>query len=340
MAQATAETFELTPQQWSTLMGRLGTSYGAFDDAMAHIGPGYTYSQTYIVSSQNDDEMRSRGFAAVARGGEGALARVEVRYQRGAQSPSSFSVTTSDPRVLQEIRQLGVQSSGTKNATGLMHEIRQTRVQNMPDAAELTRMYGSVLGFMREPQIRMDEIRRIFDMTPEQPLQAAPEAPIAPNAGRDRILGDVGRALHGTQFYVTTPSSLAWMEEYNRKQSERDSTPASPPRQVELNQDRFYFGRGGGAGFMRYVEPGGASSVWIGERRQYTDFPITERNEFGRGDRAIGTLRIYGSLDRPERFEVITDNAALRSAMERARIPVRPTIESPFGTGHRPVEKV
>ncbi len=320
MAETTERTYELTPQQWSDLMGRLGISYGAFDDCVAHIGQGYSYSQTYIVNGQNEPEVVSRGFRAVANRGEGAVASVQVRYARGSASPTSLSVTTSDPRIQQEILGLGVQAANVP-----------------PISEEMRRMYDSIIGLMRTPEIRSGEIdqlmRRIMegtDLSRAQPQQA----PAAPNEGRDRILGQAGRALRGTAFGVDTPLSLNWAEEYDRRMAERDTLPGARPGgpldPFTRFHERDYMGpRGGGMGFLRQIGPGGSSSVWIGDRRQYTDFPISERNEFGGGlvGRPAGTLRIYGNLDRPDRFEVITDNAALRAAMERAHIPVRPATE-------------
>ncbi len=320
MAQTTEQTYELTPQQWAALMGRLGPNYGAFDDCVAHIGPGYSFSQTYIVTGQNEAEVHSRGFRAVASNGEGVVGSVQVRYARGSSVPTSLAVTTSDPRVQQEISNLGVQ--GTRVPTA---------------AEEMRRMYDSVISLLRTPESRMIEMDRLMrDIMEGAPgkaqLSAQPQQ--VPNEGRDRVLGQAGRALAGTPFYVSTPWALNWMEENDRRQRERDTLPGARPSGPLDPFARFYERdyinpRGGGTGFLRQIEPGGSSSVWIGDRRQYTDFPISERNEFAGGlvGRPAGTLRIYGSLDRPDRFEVITDNPALRSAMERARIPVRPATE-------------
>lgn len=305
-------TYELTPQQWAALMGRLGPGYGAYDDLVAHIGQGYSFSQTYIVSGRNESEIASRGFGAVSRGGEGALATVEVRYPRGSQRPGSYAVTTADSRIQQEIAGLGVQAA--------------------PDRREeaFRIMYALISEAMREPQVRMDEFRRLLEGVPRREILAMPpqrQEQARPNEGRDRILGNVGRAFSGTTFSVATPEALGYSEEYDRRQRERDSIPLGRPGPVEPNEERFHL-RGGGTGFMRYVEPGGGSSVYAGDRRLYTDYPITERNAFAPGlGRSVGTLRIYGSPDRPDRFEVITDSPALRSAMERAGIPVRPATE-------------
>ncbi len=295
-------------------MGRLGPQYGAYDDLVAHIGQGYSFSQTYIVNGRNEPELASRGFSAVSRGGEGALATVEVRYPRGSQRPGSYAVTTTDPRIQQEIAGLGVQAAPDRRAEALRT------------------MYELLSQGMREPKARMEEFTSLMegiharDLSMVTPQRREADRP-ARNEGRDRILDSAGRALAGTPFSVVTPLSLGWHEEYDRRQRERDSIPAGPPGQVELNEGRFHF-RGRGMGFMRYVEPGGGSAVYSGDRRLYTDYPITERNEFARGaDRLAGTLRVYGSPDRPDRFEVITDSQALRSAMERANIPVRPATE-------------
>ncbi len=295
-------------------MGRLGPQYGAYDDLVAHIGQGYSFSQTYIVNGRNEPELASRGFSAVSHGGEGALATVEVRYPRGSQRPGSYAVTTSDPRLEQEIAGLGVQASPDRRAEAL-------RI-----------MYELISGAMREPQARMDEFHRMLEVVPRKELLAAPpqrQEQARPNQGRDRVLDDAGRALAGTPFSVVTPMALGYEEEYDRRQRERDSMPLGRPGPVELNEERFHMPlRGGGTGFMRYIEPGGGSSVYAGDRRLYTDYPITERNAFAPGSgRGVGTLRIYGSPDRPDRFEVITDSPALRSAMERANIPVRPATE-------------
>ena len=308
-----AETYELTPQQWAALMGRLGPGYGAYDDLVAHFGPGYSFSQTYIVNGRNESEVAFRGFSAVSRSGEGAIATVEVRYPRGSQRPGSYVLSTSDPRIQQEIAGLGV------NATAGRHE------------ESLRQMYELISEAMREPQARMGEFQRLLEGLKSQDLSIIrprrQSEHTRPNEGRDRILGDIGRAFGGSAFSVATPQALGYMEQYDREQRERDTMPLGRAGPIELNEDRIHM-RGGGTGFMRYIEPGGGSSVYAGDRRLYTDYPITERNAFARGsDRSVGTLRIYGSPERPERYEVITDSAALRSLMERANVPVRPATE-------------
>lgn len=293
-------------------MGRLGGTYGAFDDAMAHLGLGGSYSQTYIVNGRNEAEIQSRGFAAVARNGEGALASVEVHYAPGSNRPSSFVVTTTDPTIQAAITGIGVQ---------------QTTNTQMED---LIRQYQSMLSGMGTPNQRaalMDRAGDLLRSDRERPAQKTSGPQETPqNAGRDAILGDVGRALNGTPFSVTDPISMGLSALGDAWLRQRDTFHVPDRGRAGHNEADLYSGpRDGGTGFMRYIEPGGSTSAWRGNTRLYTEYPIIERNAFGHsGDRNAGVLRIYGDLNARGRFEVITDNPALRAAMERARIPVVP----------------
>ncbi|MEW6722368.1 MAG: hypothetical protein AB1324_03835 [Candidatus Micrarchaeota archaeon] len=311
MAGSPAErTVELTPEQWTRLMERLGDNYGAFDNAVAYNGSGYMYSRTFIVQGNNQGEINAAGFRAVAENGTGALASVEVRYATGSSSPTSFSVTTSDPTVLRAL------------------EAIRTRQQARETISDIYRRMMESMQQMREPDIRartMEEAIRIMmspETAPTTPARQRGEAAAqSPTAGRDRILGNVGRAFGGTSFSAPDPLSLAAIEHRARSVDPGIVMDLGPSTAVPMPT----IGGGPNTGMMRYMEADGSSSVFAGERRLYTDYSISERNPFRPGEsRPAGTLRIYGDLGRPERYEIITDNPALRQAAERANIPVSP----------------
>lgn len=325
-----AETFELTPDQWSTLMGRLGKGYGAFDDMVAHIGIRNMFSKTYIVQGGNENEIHSKGFAAVANGGQGAVASVEVRYPPRSGKPASYAVTTFDPAIVREIHGLGVkgkEDSAAEERMRIFREINDMLAKPDNRAAEYSRAVAEMM--MSRPLQRMldkkdderDRIMNEFANRMTDLKQPSVKQPL-PNSGRDRILGEAGRALEGSPFVMPSPLGISLAEAYQKRLEDRDTIRTGPGTGVKMPEVG-----GGSTGFMKYIEPGGFSSVYTGSRRLYSDFPINEKNEFSRNQKPAGILRIYGPPDNPARSEVITDNPALRSIMEKAKIPVRPLTE-------------
>lgn len=109
-------TCTLTPEQFNQLMQREDMrGLVALDDLVAHIGPSGSYSMVYI---QTDNRVL----------GQGAIATAESHYNRFTGRPESYVLRTSDPRILNALRDMGIQpQTDAARAPETAHDARQGR---------------------------------------------------------------------------------------------------------------------------------------------------------------------------------------------------------------------
>ena len=105
---ANAPTYTLDRRQYEELMRRLGADYGRFDDASRMI--------TYIVPGRDGNERRIRGNEAIRNDGMGSAAVVRPTISEFGRA-IGYSITTSDPRILQEIQR--IRNPQTRQTAGL-----------------------------------------------------------------------------------------------------------------------------------------------------------------------------------------------------------------------------
>ena len=100
-------TFNLNRKQLDELMQRLGADYGRFDDT--------SRMTTFVVQGRDGNERRIRGNEAIRNDGMGSAAVIHPTISEfGGRRTIGYTITTSDPRILQELQQMGITGEAPK----------------------------------------------------------------------------------------------------------------------------------------------------------------------------------------------------------------------------------